>query len=62
MKEMNLPTESRAVCYYRANKFLLPQEDTKFKEGDEVVIITHRKHIPELEERWKAEKAEKTLT
>jgi trk system potassium uptake protein TrkA len=58
LKDMDLPAESRVVCYYRQGKFLLPEEETNFKEGDEVVIITHRKHISELRERWKPEKAE----
>lgn len=58
VKDMNLPAESRVVCYYRDGKFLLPEDETKFKKQDEVVIITHSKHIPELRERWKLEKVE----
>lgn len=37
---------------------MLPVEDTGFKKGDEVVIITHSKHIGELRERWEPEKAD----
>lgn len=52
VKELKLPVDSRIVCVYRQGKFLMPEEDTKLKPDDEVVIITHRKNLPALEERW----------
>lgn len=58
LEDLALPAASRVVCYYRDNNFLLPQDDTQFKKGDELVIITHREHISELKDRWKPEQAE----
>lgn len=52
MAELGLPKESRVMCLYRQDRFMLPQDDTKLKPGDEVVLITHSRNIPELHERW----------
>lgn len=52
LAELELPKESRVMCLYRQQRFMLPQEDTKLKPGDEVVLITHSKNIPKLHERW----------
>lgn len=49
---LNLPRESRVVCLYRNDKFILPDPDTELKTGDEVVVITHRQHLAELTSRW----------
>lgn len=49
---LGLPSESRVVCYYRDDKFNLPVADTTLKTGDEVVIITHRRNMAELVNRW----------
>jgi trk system potassium uptake protein TrkA len=40
------------VCIYRDNDFLLPKDDERLERGDEVVLITHEKHLAELAERW----------
>ena len=58
IKDLKLPDECRIVCVYREGKFLMPDEDTKLKVDDEVVIITHRKNLPALEERWLIKPAE----
>ncbi len=50
--ELALPDRTRPVCLYRQGRFLLPEEGTRLKEGDEVVLITHSDHLPELAERW----------
>lgn len=47
-----LPKNSRVICVYRDNKFLLPEDDTVLKSGDEVVVITHRDSLAALTERW----------
>ena len=52
IKDLNLPVDTRIICVYRQGKFLMPDEDTKLKAEDEVVIITRRKNLPILEERW----------
>jgi len=52
INDLDLPTESRIICLYREDKFILPVHDTKLKSGDEVVIITHRRNLNNLAERW----------
>ena len=52
VNEMNLPAGSRVMFLYRKEKFILPDADTTLRKDDEVVIITHSKHLSELEERW----------
>ncbi len=49
---LKLPEMSRVICIYREGKLLLPEADTAMKAGDEVVLITHRKNLPELKQRW----------
>lgn len=50
--ELNLPSNSRVVYYYRKDGFHFIEENTKFKKGDEIVILTHSENLPELSERW----------
>lgn len=52
--DLQLPDQSRVICIYRENNFILPGESDKIRNGDEVVIITHRKNLPQLKERWGA--------
>lgn len=52
LKDLALPNRSRVICIYREGAFLLPGGDDKIKDGDEVVVITHRNSLPELVERW----------
>ena len=33
---------------------------TRFKKGDEIVILTHSEHLPELKERWNPQQAEES--
>ncbi|HSO06494.1 MAG TPA: TrkA family potassium uptake protein [Pelomicrobium sp.] len=51
--ELDLPKEARVVCVYRGGKLLLPDEETRLKTDDEVILITHRDHIEALDERFK---------
>lgn len=50
--ELELPKASRIVCIYRDEQFLLPEEGSKLRAGDEVIVIAHRDSIPALEERF----------
>jgi trk system potassium uptake protein TrkA len=50
--ELNLPEETRPICAYRDDKFMLVDPETKLKENDEMVLITHSRHQAELYERW----------
>lgn len=52
INSLSLPRECRIVCLYRDDKFILPEEDTVLKTGDEVVLITHRQNLEELSKRW----------
>ncbi|HKJ83797.1 MAG TPA: NAD-binding protein [Mariprofundaceae bacterium] len=52
--ELELPEDAKAICYYRDGKFFHADADTKFAKGDEIVILTHSKNIPALQERWQA--------
>ena len=50
--ELGLPDETRIICVYRDNSFLLPGPATRLKAGDEIILITRLEHLPELVERW----------
>jgi trk system potassium uptake protein TrkA len=50
--EMDFPDETRVVCYYRGDHFYFADPDTKLRAGDEVVLLTHSKHLPALQTRW----------
>lgn len=52
ISELDLPASSRVICVYRGGKFVVPDSDTRLKAGDEVVIVTHSKHLGKLVERW----------
>lgn len=53
-RELKLPDEAKVVCYYRDDRFFHADEETRFRKGDELVILTHSRNIPELRERWQA--------
>lgn len=53
---LELPEETRVICIYRDDKFLLPENDDRLKAGDEVVLITHSRHLSALAERWSTPK------
>ena len=51
--ELKLPAGAKVICYYRDGNFSHAAEDTVFRKGDEIVILTHSKNMPELQERWR---------
>ena len=51
VNDLGLPKESRVICFYRNEKFSLPEENSVLKPGDEVLLITHRRNLPVLAER-----------
>jgi trk system potassium uptake protein len=57
-KDLNLPADAKAICYYRDGKFSHADEETTFRIGDEVVILTHSKNLPGLQERWQPKPAQ----
>ena len=57
-KDLELPADAKVICYYRDGKFSHADEETKFRIGDEVVILTHSKNMPELQERFNPKPAQ----
>jgi trk/ktr system potassium uptake protein len=51
-KDLKLPADAKVICYYRDGKFSHADEETTFRTGDEVVILTHSKNMLALQERW----------
>lgn len=50
--ELKLPKDAQVICYYRQDEFNLAGPESKLKEGDEVVILTHSNSLETLQERW----------
>ena len=55
-KDLKLPAGAKVICYYRDGKFSHADEETTFHIGDEIVILTHSKNLPALQERWQPKK------
>lgn len=53
--DLDLPEEARAVCLYRDQSFMLVNDNSRLHKGDEIVILTHSKHLSELRDRWRPE-------
>jgi len=52
VSELGLPKDAKVIFYYRNNKFHFAGDDTKLDKGDEIVILTHCKNLPDFNERW----------
>jgi len=52
LEKLKLPDSCRVILFYRNDKFMLPETTTELVKGDEIVVIAHRKVLPELEEKW----------
>jgi trk system potassium uptake protein TrkA len=52
VSELGLPKDAKVIFYYRDNKFHFADDDTKLRKGDEIVILTHCKNLPDFNERW----------
>jgi trk system potassium uptake protein TrkA len=50
--ELNLPDAARVSHVYRNGELALADPDLRLRKGDEVVLVTHRKHLDELRKRW----------
>jgi trk/ktr system potassium uptake protein len=57
-KDLKLPADAKVICYYRDGKFSHADEETTFRKGDEVLILTHSKNMPALQERWQPKPAQ----
>jgi trk system potassium uptake protein TrkA len=50
--DLELPDGAKVICLYRGDDFRLAEADTEIRTDDEVVVLTYRKNLSELEERW----------
>jgi len=50
--ELKLPDDCRVICIYRNDELLVPVDDTKLEENDEVILITDIKNLSKLKKRW----------
>lgn len=50
--DLDLPAQTKVMCLYRDNDFILSDGKTRIAKGDEVVLVTHSKHLEALHERW----------
>ena len=57
--ELDLPEGTRIIFYYRDDQFEFVNEEVSLQKGDEVVILTHSKNLPDLNERWAPKEADK---
>jgi len=56
--ELGLPDNAKVICFYRDGRFVLADDDTGIRKGDEVVILTHSDNLPALKGRWEPKVAE----
>jgi trk system potassium uptake protein TrkA len=52
VSELDLPEGARVIYYYRDDNFFFVEEDSKVREGDEIVILTESQLLSDLNERW----------
>jgi trk system potassium uptake protein TrkA len=52
LEELALPEQTRIICLYRDDAFTLPEQVDGLREGDEVILVTHKDRLDELKERW----------
>ncbi len=50
--DVAFPQRTKPICVYRDGDFIVPDDDTMLRKGDEIVLITERDQIIALEERW----------
>ena len=56
--DLDLPEDTAVVFYYRKDQAYFIEESTRFKKGDEIILLTHSEHLPDLKERWQPRQAE----
>ncbi|WP_455233961.1 potassium channel family protein [Thiogranum longum] len=50
--DLRVPRSTRVICIYRQNQFIVPNESSAIKAGDEVVLITQRENLEALQKQW----------
>lgn len=52
VSDLGLPKDAKVIFYYRDNRFHFADSDTKLSKGDEIVILTDCRNLPDFNERW----------
>ena len=52
VENLGLSDGSKVMFLYRNEKLILAEPGLVLKKGDEVVLVTHSKELPDLVERW----------
>lgn len=52
VRALEMPDKARVSHLYREGELVFADAEFELRRGDEVVVITHRKHLEELRERW----------
>lgn len=50
--ELGLPDDARVSHLYRGEKLIFASADLRLEKGDEVVLVSHRRHLEDLRARW----------
>lgn len=50
--DLDLPSHARVVCFYRDDRFCLPDDNTRLQVNDEVVLVTESGNVEKLIKRW----------
>jgi trk system potassium uptake protein TrkA len=58
--DLDLPDMAKAIYYYREDAFHFVDGNDRIKKGDEVVILTHAKHLSDLSERWRPKEIDRS--
>ena len=57
--ELGLPEGARVICHYRDENFHFADDETKLRQGDEVIILTVSGNLPALRKRWDPKQTDK---
>ncbi|MDO3380244.1 potassium channel family protein [Geoalkalibacter halelectricus] len=52
LDELELPKKTRAIFYYRDDKFHLTDKDSKLEQGDKLVFICHMESLKALKKKF----------
>jgi trk system potassium uptake protein TrkA len=60
VEDLDLPEKASAICFYRDEQFHLIRDQTRLREGDEVVVLTDDAHLERLREIWRPKQEQET--
>jgi len=50
--KLDLPDDARLVIVYRGDRFIIADEGTELKKGDEAIVLCHQDSLDQLRKRW----------